>query len=195
MPDYSLVKGAPASHSAGLTIHRKCTDMKCTGWATIFAISIAIAVPATAADFGGVTLGSSVSARSLEKLGILSLDENVSAGVHRGKTKFEYVDANSEVTIDSAGHVAAMQIDFYTQYAPSILEMALKKWGKPVDSGREFFDGHLFEVWIWKTRDGASITLNSYDPHFDTGSLTRGSLVMITQAAADAAMGTKGNAL
>jgi hypothetical protein len=55
--------------------------------------------------------------------------------------------------------------------------------------------GHLLEVWIWDTKDGAQITLNSYDPHFETGSLTRGSLVMVTRAAADAALGPKGGVL
>jgi len=190
-PQSWLRYGTPDIFGRSETTHKE-RDVKLI--ASILAISIAAVTSAAAADLAGVALGSSANARSLEKLGITSLDENVSAGVHRGKTKFEYVDANSEVTVDGAGRISSLEIDFPTIQAPSILEMAMKKWGKPADSGRSFFAGHLLEVWIW-TRDGAEITLNSYDPHFETGSLTRGSLVMVTTASADAARGPKGGTL
>jgi len=160
------------------------------------AIWIVLSASASAADFGGVILGSQADARTLEKLGITLLDPAaISAGIHRGKTIIDYIEANTEVTIDGAGRVAALHLDFHTEYATSILEMATKKWGKPIDSGKTFFDGHLLQIWIWDTRDGAEITLNSYDPRIETGSLTRGSLVMVTQASANAARGPKGGAL
>lgn len=158
--------------------------------------AILVAANAGAADFGGITLGAIAKAETLANLGISAGAGAVMPGRYSGEHRFELVDTKTAVEIDAAGSVTQIYANFHTLQVESIRDMALRKWGKPIDSGTAVMpNGHLEQIWIWNTKDGAEVTLLSYDPAIETGTLTRGSLTMITKAAADAKRGQKGNSL
>lgn len=151
---------------------------------------------AYAADLGGVVLGSRANPDSLTKLGITAGAGQVEPGRYSGTKRFELVDAKTAVEVGQSGTVTQIYADFDSLMIESIHEMAQRKWGKPIDSGAMVMaDGNLEKIWIWDTKDGAEITLVSYDTTIEHGSLTRGSLTMISKASADAKRGPKGSPL
>jgi hypothetical protein len=153
------------------------------------------AFPAVSADLGGIVLGGRAATQDLQKLGISAGSGSAEPGVYHGTKRFDTVDTKTQVEIDAAGKISQISAEFYTLEAKSMLGLANKKWGKPIDSGTAAIDGWIITIWIWQTKDGAEITLTDLDPTIAAGTMKRGKLVMISKSAADVKRGPRGEPL
>lgn len=164
----------------------------------LLAVLIVYSSSAGAADLAGVELGSQATVVGLEKLGIVVLGDGsqVRPGkTYRGKMRFDYVDAVTVVDVDQAGIISGLRAEFQTPYFESMRDLALKKWGKPVDGGTFALQGYIEKIAIWTAKDGSQITLESFDPSIEHGTLTKGSLVILSKEAAAAKRGSQGSSL